>query len=103
MDYQSSNIVGDNLKNSSLSGLMEYALSKAGVHNQPITSSPKHYAGSSLVEYAILKAGGQNTREIKCTTLCSIQSYGVCHFEGRWTEAILNMQSKRKNLVLWYT
>ena len=45
MDYQSSNIVGDNPKNSSLSGLMEYALSKAGVHNQPITSSPKHYAG----------------------------------------------------------
>ena len=58
MDYQSSNIVGDNLKNSSLSGLMEYASPKPGVHNQPITSSPKHYAGSSLVEYAILKAGG---------------------------------------------
>ena len=42
---------------------MEYALSKTGVHNQPITSSPKHYAGSSLVEYVILKAGGHKTPE----------------------------------------
>ena len=42
---------------------MEYALCKAGVHKQPITSSPKNYAGSSLVEYAIWKASGHKTPE----------------------------------------
>ena len=43
--------------------LMEYALCKAVVHKQPITSSPKNYAGSSLVEYAIWKASGHKTPE----------------------------------------
>ena len=42
---------------------MEYALCKAGVHKQPITSSPKNYAGPSLVEYAIWKASGHKTPE----------------------------------------
>ena len=80
MDYRSSNIVGDNPKNSSLSGLMEYALSKAGVHNQPITSSPKHYAGSSLVEYTILKAGGHKTPEKLSTqpfAVSSLMEYAI--------------------------
>ena len=43
--------------------LMEYALCKAGVHKQPITSSPKNYAGSSLVEYTIWKTSGHKTPE----------------------------------------
>ena len=63
IDYGSSNIVGDNVKNSSLVSWNIPYPRWGGGQNKPITSIPKHYAGSSLVEYTISKAGGHNTAE----------------------------------------
>ena len=61
--YTGCSVMADNWGKSSLCGLMEYALSKMEGQNNPIPSTPKHYAGSTLVEYAISKAAGHNTAE----------------------------------------
>ena len=83
---------------------MEYALSKAGVHNQPITSSPKHYAGSSLVEYAILKAGGHKTPEklsAQPFAVSSLMEYAIS--KAGEQKPSLTCSPREKNLVLQYT
>ena len=67
MENPTCSVVGDNVlepfsaENFSVSGLMEYAISKAGGQYMTETSSPEHYSGSTLKEYTISKEGGKTT------------------------------------------